>query len=243
MTTPKEMIEKVAKLLALAEGKGTTPEEAATAAATAQRLMLRYRIEQADVDEVTNDDPMESTEYTPSNYYDGFRYDSQRWEIALFFMIAAATGCYGFTMGRRAHARLTLVGRRGDLEVSRYLWGYLTREIRRLQKEQTRGWSQTQKGHFALGAAHIIGTILKVQAASVSSASGTSAEIVQRGRQDAAGAWYGAQHPEFIMRAGRRGRVPLHGEAYQKGVAAGASVTIRKGMTGPMAEPSRLLRS
>ena len=49
MSDHAHIIEKIAKLLQLAEGKGTTPAESATAAAQASRLMFKYGIEQAEL--------------------------------------------------------------------------------------------------------------------------------------------------------------------------------------------------
>lgn len=247
MSATRPIMEKVAKLLALAEGKGTTPAEAATAAAAAQRLISQYRIEQAELDQTAEADPIESTATTKTDesvsggasaaFFD----EPKAWHIDLLNAIARANGCLALTNGRRRGRRwLDLVGRRSDLEVCRYLWDYLTREVERLKAQQTRGWSQARKGHFCLGAAHIIAKTLREEDDSMSSGTRASAALVQQSRYEAARAWCVAQHPNLRSRRARGAYVDR--EAYRSGQIAGAGVSLRKAVATTISNQARLLK-
>ncbi len=242
MGATREVIEKVAKLLALAAGRGTTPEEAATAAATAQRLMLRHRIEQAQLAELEADDPIGFTSgpASPGQAEPGFLFQTKRWQLDLLNMIAATNGCMSvITRKERSGKWVELVGHRSDLDVCRYLWAYLSGEIERLKAEQTKGWSQTRKGHFCLGAAHMIGAALQRETAVASSVDGaTSGALVVSSRVAAAQAWYFKAQPNARFVRQRRAYVDAH--SYGAGQSAGAGVSIRKGVA-TTTDPRRLL--
>jgi post-segregation antitoxin (ccd killing protein) len=243
MGATKDVIEKVAKLLALASGRGTTPEEAATAAAAAQRLMLRHRIEQAEVERLEADDPIGLTSPPAGageGREEGFVYQTQRWQLDLLKAIAAANGCMVvITRKERSGKWMELVGRQSDLEISRYLWAYLSREILRLKTQQTRGWSRGRKNHFCLGAVHTVAAALRRETAAASSADGlTSGAMVVSSRFEAAKAWYFERQPgaHFV----RPRPVYVDVESYQAGKTAGAGVSIRQGMSTTI-DPRRLL--
>lgn len=242
MGATKEVIEKVAKLLALAAGRGTTPEEAATAAATAQRLMLRHRIEQAQLAQLESDDPIGFTSAPGSaaETDQGFVFQTKRWQLDLLKAIGSANGCMSvITRKERSGQWLELVGRQSDLEVCRYLWAYLSGEIERLKAEQTRGWSQTRKSHFCLGAAHTVGAALRHETAAASSVDGaTSGALVVSSRFAAAQAWYFEAQPNARFVRPRRAYVDA--QSYNAGQSAGARVSIRKGMA-TTTNPQRLL--
>jgi uncharacterized protein DUF2786 len=243
MGATKEVIEKVAKLLALAAGRGTTPEEAATAAAAAQRLMLRHRIEQAEVDAVDADDPIGLTSPGGGNEEggpEGALYQKHRWQLDLLKAIAGANGCMPVIMRKeRAGKWMQLVGRRSDLDICGYLWAYLSREIERLRVEQTRGWSAARKNHFCLGAAHTIAAALARETAAASASNGApSGALVVSSRYEAAKAWYFERQPgaRFV----RPRHVYVDPQSYAAGRAAGAEVPIRKGVS-TTTDPQRLL--
>lgn len=243
MGATREVIEKVAKLLALATGKGTTPEEAATAAAAAQRLMLRHRIERAEVDAVDADDPIAFTASSGSpgeGRQEAFLYQRKRWQLDLLKAIATSNGCMPvITRKERAGKWVELVGRRSDLEICGYLWGYLAGEIERLKTQQTRGWSAAHKSHFCLGAAHTIAVALARETAAAAGSDGTPAgALVLSSRYEAAKAWYFERNPGARFVGSRRATVdPL---SYHAGRTAGAEVSIRKGVS-TVSNPRRLL--
>lgn len=128
----EKVIAKVAKLLRLAEGKGTTPSEASNAAAAAQALMERHKITLALVDLVG----------------DEVRLDAQplfcgskivHWRAGLAIGLAHLHQCQllvrSATRGIPNSGYTLLVGRESNMQVARYLYEYLTREIDRLAKD------------------------------------------------------------------------------------------------------------
>lgn len=242
MGATTEIIEKVAKLLALAAGKGTTPEEAATAAATAQRLMLRHRIERAEIDAFDPDDPIGLTASTggEGEGQQPFLFQTQRWQLELLKAIAATNGCMPvITRKERSGKWVELVGRRSDLEICSYLWDYLSGEIERLRAQQTRGWSAAQKRHFCLGATHTISAALVRETAAETAPGGTSAgALVLSSRYEAARAWYLERNPTARFVGSRS--VSVDAVSYQAGRSAGAEVSIRKGVS-TTSDPRRLL--
>jgi hypothetical protein len=121
-----DILDKVAKLLALAHGKGTTPAEAATAAAQAQRLMLKHNIAQADLEQ-------QETSIETSTLWQGGRV--VRWKLNLAGGLARLNGCRALVYSAvRAHqgAKIIIVGSESNAAVVRYLFTYLVREIGRL---------------------------------------------------------------------------------------------------------------
>jgi hypothetical protein len=123
-----KIIGKIARLLKLAEGKGTTPAEAATAAAQAQRLMLKHNIEQAAV-EGADVEPSESIER--GTMWSGGKVVV--WKMSLANSVARMNSCRVLIhSGGYGGASLSLIGRPSDAAIVRYLFAYLTREIDRL---------------------------------------------------------------------------------------------------------------
>ncbi len=120
------VVAKVAALLQLAEGAGTTPAEAATAASVAQRLMDRHRLTRADL-----------AEPNPVRHHLEPVYRSSRlvsWRRVLVGGIARINGCRVMVRSAPGVRSMELVGREGDVAVVRFLTAYLTREINRLAR-------------------------------------------------------------------------------------------------------------
>lgn len=156
----EKIVDKVKKLLRLAESADVN--EAATAAAAAQRLMENHRIDQAMIDldgdegdgvedeEIENlhDDPLEASGRLG------------RWKSQLAMAIASINGCRIY-LGRgykdgTAQTTLCIVGRPSDVASVRYLFAYLSGEIERLCKLQGRGLGRTWANSFRMGAVHTV---------------------------------------------------------------------------------------
>src|SRR5262245_29572039 len=132
MSNNHSVIDKVARLLRLAEGEGTNPNEAAVAAATAARLMAEHRLERSDVDGAELDEePIEVPEAA-------LHIMKRRvpWITALGAGVARSQGCRTYLRINVSHlgrqTKLSLVRRKSDIEATRYLFTYLHREIARL---------------------------------------------------------------------------------------------------------------
>jgi len=155
-----KIVDKVKKLLRLAESADVN--EAAAAAGAAQRLMEEHRIDQAMID-VSEDagDGVEDEEIHNSG--DEPLEESGRlanWKTQLAVAIAGLNGCRvylgrGYSTGTR-QTTLCLVGRPSDVASVRYLFSYLTGEIERLCKRNGRGLGRTWANSFRMGAVHTV---------------------------------------------------------------------------------------
>lgn len=147
--TTTSAIDRAVKLLALARGRGTTAAEAAAAAAAAHNLMRRHNLSEAmlpggsDHPTVDRDFPLYE-----SGKLEGFL-------LRLADGTAKANDCRiilirGFWGScNRLRSKVCLVGRPGDVAVTRHLFMYLRREIARLATE----WQREQNARSAATAA------------------------------------------------------------------------------------------
>ena len=119
-----KILDRVKKLLALSTSSNVN--EAATAAAAAQRLMLEHRLTEADVS-----DTQEGQMFELSMGAAGF---ASRWKFVLVTAVARSFFCeaIGLRVGKRRKVRI--VGRREDTEIAAKVFRYLLSEINRLAK-------------------------------------------------------------------------------------------------------------
>lgn len=117
------ILSKIRKLLRLARGKGTTPAEAASAAATAQRLMEEHRITEA----------MLGTDDAPPGMV--MVWSGKRllfWRRMLWAAICEENGCAAIVGRSNGRQYIAVCGRQEDVEFARALVQYLVAEIDRL---------------------------------------------------------------------------------------------------------------
>lgn len=220
--TTRDVVKKIAKLLTLAEGQGTTAEEAASAASMAHRLMLRHRIEREDVAKIEDED--QDTIAQADTLVEG----DDRWERELLSSIGRANSC---VVVRYPDGRSRFVGHRSDIEISHYLWDHLRREVDRLTRQNCRGWDRPARKSFRLGVVHTVRWMLTKGTEGLKTAKGvTGLEIIQS-RKGEVDAWVEAN---MSLRSGRKLRtLALDPDAYGEGKAAGATIQLRKGLEAP----------
>ena len=120
MDDKERIVRRVQKLLALAQS--TNPHEAASAAAKAQELLLAHKLSMSELAaaEREAEDPMvnDSREM-------GMR--ATKWKLSLAGTVARAYSCrFCFMSGTRDRkAKMFFVGRKNDVEVAWYMYGYL----------------------------------------------------------------------------------------------------------------------
>ena len=136
--TTEQIIDKIAKLLELSRGRGTTTHEASTAAALAQGLMDRYRLDMATIDRLhataedvvcVSDEPLDQMGRPVG------------WKMSMGAELAALNSCRLValpSLRRAGAAKLLLIGVGTDTQVVRYLYTYLRREINRLAQSSVR---------------------------------------------------------------------------------------------------------
>lgn len=145
MKPDKSIVDRIAKLLRLAEGT-SNPNEAAAAAAQAQRLMTKHQIERSDVE----GDP-DGVQQDDRPLFTGKRV--KPWLIALANGCAQNNGCMT-VVATADKSRVHLVGRAEDIAVVRELFRYLRKEIEyhvKLARAAGFVWGP-HVGQFRLGA-------------------------------------------------------------------------------------------
>ena len=119
-----KVLDRLKKILALSTSSNVN--EAANAAAAAQKLMLEHKLSESDVS-----DTQEGQMFELSMGAAGF---SARWKFILVTAVARSFSCeaVGLRVGQRRKVRI--VGRRGDVEISARVFRHLHSEIDRLAK-------------------------------------------------------------------------------------------------------------
>jgi hypothetical protein len=136
-TRLSSVIGKVQKLLALS--KSSNPNEAANAAAAANKLIDEYRLSEMDLS-------TEEQELDPMVEDDGYVYETGRiipWKSALVRNLAAHYGVAHFNdnhypEGRKV-SRYKLIGRTSDIHIVRYMFTWLSVECQRLADTNAKG--------------------------------------------------------------------------------------------------------
>lgn len=128
-----DVIERVRKLLSLAQSNNAN--EAAAAAAAANKLMDKYRLSHADL-ECSGQEAAEPIEEDPDYIYATGKVTMWKW--TLLNVLAQHYGCTiwndtSFDTGRQ-FSRFRSVGRKSDLTILRYMFAWLTMECSRITK-------------------------------------------------------------------------------------------------------------
>jgi hypothetical protein len=143
------VIERVQKLLALSHSSNAN--EAAAAAAIANKLIDQYRLSEAEISTVSQDDD-------PFIEDDSYVYETGRiteWKRALVTGISNHYGvaCFNdITMasGRKV-SRYKLVGRKSDIQIARYMFGWLEMECQRLSDKEAKGRGRIYVASYCMG--------------------------------------------------------------------------------------------
>jgi hypothetical protein len=143
------VISKVQKLLSLANSSNAN--EAATAAALANKLIDQYRLSSADY-------TMGETEVDPLIEDNDYIYETGRivpWKSSLVLVLAKHYGCAVYNSayypnGRKA-SRYKLVGRASDIEITKYMFNWLMLECQRLSENEARGKGRVFASSYCQG--------------------------------------------------------------------------------------------
>lgn len=131
------IIDKVQKLLALSQSSNAN--EAAVAASVANKLIDQYRLSEADLSSEEDDPLIED---------DGFIYVTGRivpWKRYLVTNLACHYGCaifnriIGNSKTNRKISNYKLIGRKSDIQLTRYMFSWLSMECIRLSEKEAYG--------------------------------------------------------------------------------------------------------
>lgn len=230
MTDKESIISLVRKLLALS--KSDNPHEASLAAEKAQTLLLKHNLELSHVE--TEED---STDLIAR---EDFRAGDGVWQLQLASAVAKANMCRIVRTHERNPStkpgaaswlkRYAIFGRPENIEVVKYLYAYLQREIKRLCEEATPlGADKSFAAAFRVGAAGIVAKRLHESLQTFKAASSDTMSLIVV--NDAA---LTAQvETAFPNLTDAKSRGVSSSAGYYAGREAGANVQWRVGVKGP----------
>lgn len=158
------IIDRIRKLLALAQSDNVN--ESAAAAGAAQRLMTEHQIsmdavEKEVVEQVTQDaEPLEENV-------------RQIWKRRLAHVLCGCNGCGSVITGDRSfgkNGKLMIYGRKSRVDTVRYLYAWLVREVERLAQAHNRGGGITWLNSFRSGCVDTV--VEKIRAATADTMKG-----------------------------------------------------------------------
>jgi hypothetical protein len=213
--------DRVRKLLALA----TSPNvhEAASAAAAAQALVERHRLEGWLAAEAsTAADPVTDGREAPLEVARRPR----RWKVALAAGLAEANGCLAYSALQGEDTLLLLAGRAADRAAVAEIWGWLVTRLEWLSATHGPGRSRAWHEAFRIGAAEVIAERLAGARAEVQ-ASFPTAALVRIEPERAARAAAVEAFAERHLHLGRGRALRVDGRGLAQGRAAGAAMKLR----------------
>lgn len=163
-----QAIEKVQKLLGLS--KSSNINEAATAAAIANKYIVQYRLKEADLIEQVAKEQDREGEYFPQPIFDDPdpAYQTGRvtnWKLQLLTFLAKNFGCAVFNDKRthegRSVSRFRLLGRFNDIQFTKQLFKWLVSEIERHSESECKGLGSITSSSFCKGAVKGVETLLR----------------------------------------------------------------------------------
>ncbi len=221
MSDPPAALARVRKLLALATSPN--PHEAALAAARAQALIERHRLEawlEAEQREHDDPDPIVDARDEPLEVGRRLR----TWKVVLASALAEVNGCLAYTATRGRDEAIVLVGRGRDRAAVAELWGWLVRRIEWLSATHGPGRSRQWHEAFRIGVVDAVAERLRQvgpQArASLDRAALVVVEPARAAHEDA------LRRVTEGLRLGSGRAVRVDARAWQRGKAAGGDVEL-----------------
>lgn len=234
------IIQKIKKLIALSK-RNTNENEAASAAAKVQELLLQYNLSMSQVESKD----YEKREHVKHEYRSIFQQNRINWKIDLANTVARANLCNILTSG----ARLIWIGKPSNIEVSEFLFTTLAHDLEDIcdkrwadiQKlrtlEKVHGTTlfqdhslryvhgKTWKNSFYYGAIATINQRLNETKKNLSANPDMKALIVVNDKeveQYIKQTWPRLGHNNYSLN--------LYGSAYESGKAAGRTIQFKQGM-------------
>jgi hypothetical protein len=165
--THEEALRKAMGCLRLAERAGT-PDEAALAAAKAQKIIDDYKldIENLEFDaEQLKEDKEEVKDFGYADPLDDVKYGNYResWTLRLASIVAHSNQCeVRHTKKSDKGIKIRVIGRPSDVCVVRYLYSFFRIQIDELAAAQTKG-NSSSRGEFCVGCIDTLKTKLEAQ--------------------------------------------------------------------------------
>ncbi len=222
--SPDDVLARVRKLLALAGSPNV--HEAASAAAAAQALVERHRLEGLLAAESAAEDPADPVTDGREAPLEAVR-RLRRWKVALAAGLAEANGCLAYTAQVGDETHLLLAGRAADRAAVAALWAWLVTRIEWLSATHGPGKPRDWHEAFRIGAAEVIVARLATVGVEVAATLPPAALV----RVEPARVARAAAVESFVSRHLRLGKgrsLRVDGRALARGRAAGASMELTR---------------
>lgn len=238
----KEILEKIKKLMRLADIKrGATPAEAATAAAKAQSLLLEHNLVMEDIGDLESH--LEDEKIGASVVDLEATYQTSRWHARLMHRISRPLFCRAVYHPAKAGkaGKMTLVGKKSNVEVVKYFYSYLYTTIDAMALEYREEWKEKMNKagkkyipdessrvriDFCVGAVDVVGNRLDEQykKRTTADASSTALVVVNDNALEA------AMKRAFPKTAPTTSNRQVNGDARGAGREAGKKIPLHQGI-------------
>lgn len=223
-----DVIEKVKKLQRLATS--SNPNEAAAAAAAANKLIDQYRIQESELE--VNSEVCEDIIQDPEAVYESGRIT--QWKTSLVCYLSKHYGCAIFNFKGFRSSSYRLIGRKSDVEVVKYMFAWLCVEIERLcnaaSKSKSLGRSSGKifANSFCAGAVAGIREQLEASRKEVASTSNSTAVVKLNQRYDEAVNFMNSKMN--LRKVSNQSKSYLDRSAYENGKVKGSSIHLGSGL-------------
>jgi len=224
----KSIIEKIQKLQKLATS--SNPNEAAAAAAKANDLIDKYRLEEADISvDSPESDPMQCD--TDPIYVSG---RITQWKVSLIQVLAMHYGVSNFnnidlSSGRKV-SNYKLCGRKSDIAIVRYMFGWLANECQRLSDLYARGNGKVYCASYQNGFVSGISEQLKKSREQIKLTADSSAMVKLDSRYTESYNFMMENNNLRVVRSKSAGQTDANG--FSAGRTKGESIPLNKGLNG-----------
>lgn len=216
MMTVQEVLAKVAKLRRLAQSDNI--HEATLAAGMADELLQKYRLEECQLPE----DQQEQIQESPEPFEQCRKFTT--WKRALRNLLAKHYGCTSYVSKDGLEWLTYLVGRPSDIEQFKYMYGWLTAEINRLNICK----GKASRTSFAQGCVYGFAKALAESKAKAETLAPTSVAMVLASRADQADQWLMSK-PGMVLKTTRVRTSVTDDDAFEIGAMVGAGLHGRSG--------------
>ncbi len=214
----ENILAKVRKLRALAANAGTLAE-AEAAAAQAEAIIARYRLEEAQI-ELDSSTPSEKVDIAGEPLYEAAGHNSELWRGQLAGIIGKHYGCLIYKSLATGHAAIQIIGRPSDVQIVRYMFAWISVEIERLSQYEK---GRTARNSFRQGAVVGFATTLKAAQKAATGAHQGSAAMVLADRYGEA---LVLAESVLKLKTSASRKIRVNGGAYERGQRAGARLNL-----------------
>lgn len=231
MENIQQVISKINKLLNLS--KSNNVNEAAAAAAAADRLMQNYRISAVELSS-------SNKEEEPITLIEEYLHTSGRlvlWKNVLAGVLCDHYGCAYFIQtvpsnkdGVRGTVKaLRVFGCQSDFDIVKYMYGYLTTEIERLTKLEASGKGHTFSQSYSLGAVQGIRDQLNKSIEKMRQENTSSAMILLSSRTEKS---KNEMNSKLKLKAAPASKQHYNSDGFDTGRERGQNIALRSGLNG-----------